>query len=241
MGKPETRPASNSSQLKTRPQEPLQGKEQMGQQPRSERMGASGEAKLMMRQASPSANFEERLRMKRQEFQASLQEKREEMKEKMQERRAEFKEKLKTIKDEKKQEIVEKIDTKFTTINQNRTNVMIAGLEKLNNVVAKLSDRIEKAKASGQDTTTAETALSEAQTLIETSQQAVAAQAAQDYTPTITDETQLKNTVGAAASQLQSDLQATHKTMVAAKQALEKALVEVKKLSASQVIPTPTL
>lgn len=144
-------------------------------------------------------------------------------------RREEFKAKLEQIRDERKKALVERIDDKLEDINEKRTERWSEALEKLSAILTRVEEKL--ASTSGDvDKTAANEAISNAKTAIETAQTAVSDQAEKDYTAQITDETTLRNTVGAAFSSLQSDLRATHKITVDAKQAVMNAAKEVRKL-----------
>ena len=89
---------------------------------------------------------------------------------------------------------------------------------------------------------------------IQTSMNAVAAQASKEYAPQITTESALRQTVGITSQQLKTDLTATHKTVITAHQAVVKAhqtIVALRELPISQtkeientetqVVETPTI
>ncbi len=169
---------------------------------------------------------------------ANAMEKRGEFKEKMasfaanfKARREEFKEKLQTIKDEKKKTLTERIDTKFSTINKNRTARWVESLNKLSEITGRLDGKIASAEAAGKDVASAQAALEKANDAIATAQSAVSSQAGKEYVIEITDEKGLRLAVGKVMSQLQADLRATHKTVIDAKKAVMKAATEVRKLT----------
>lgn len=139
------------------------------------------------------------------------------------EKRQQFQDKITAIKDGAKKAIVERLDDKFTALNLRQTTRMKERLNRLGSVVSRLQDRITQLKANGQDTTSAETAIAEAQKAIETSMIAVDAQASKEYIPQIASESTLGQTVGATSNQLKTDLAATHKTVIVAHQAVVKA------------------
>lgn len=170
------------------------------------------------------------------------------------EKRQQFQDKITTIKDEKKQVLVERLDGKFTALNLRQTTRMKERLDRLASVVSRLQDRIAQLKANGQDTTSAETAIAEAQKAIETSTIAVDTQASKEYIPQITTESALRQTVGITSQQLKTDLTATHKTVITAHQAVVKAhqsIVALRELPISPakgveitetpVVETPTI
>ncbi len=143
-----------------------------------------------------------------QELKDTIRTKREEARDAIKTKREEFRTKLQTIKDEKKKAVVERIDTKLSTINEKHTDRFAGVLEKLEMILERIS------VAQDQDTT-------DAQKVIDIAKKAVEEQAAKTYTITITDEARLRANVGAVTSQLRKDLMATHKTVVDAKQAVQ--------------------
>ncbi len=173
-------------------------------------------------------------------FQASMSAARMQMKESMQARKAAFQEKLKTIKDAKKQSLLERIVNKITTFNTTQTTRMTSNLEKLTSLITSFEEKVVKAKAAGQDTTSAEAAISSAKTALASAKTAVAAQLIKDYTITINTENTLRNDVGAVMSQFRSDMQTTHKAVVDAKQAVMQVAKEMAKLRGEKTEPSIT-
>lgn len=170
------------------------------------------------------------------------------------EKRKQFQDKITAIKDGAKKAIVERLDDKFTALNLRQTTRMKERLDRLASVVSRLQDRIAQLKANGQDTTSAETAIAEAQKAIEISMIAVDAQASKEYVPQIASESTLGQTVGITSQQLKTDLTATHKTVITAHQAVVKAhqsIVALRKLPMSPtkgaeiteapIVETPTI
>ena len=123
------------------------------------------------------------------------------------EARMEFKAKLAKIKDEKKQKIVEKLDARFNEVNLKRTTQMTKHLDKMSEILTKIAG----------DTASASSA-------IQTARDAVTTQAAKTYVITISTEANLKMDVGKVRSQLEMDLRAVHKLVVAARRAVREAI-----------------
>lgn len=170
------------------------------------------------------------------------------------EKRQQFQDKITAIKDGAKKAIVERLEGKFTALNLRQTTRMKERLDRLASVASRLQDRIAQLKANGQNTTSAETAIAEAQKAIETSTIAVDAQASKEYIPQIASESTLRQTVGVTSNQLKTDLAATHKTVITAHQAVVKAhqsIVALRKLPMSPtkgaeitetpIVETPTI
>jgi chromosome segregation ATPase len=176
-------------------------------------------------------------------LQPTIQAEREAMKQQFQARRDEFKQKIATLKDEKKKTTAELVNTKLTSINQKRTDQMSQNLKKLQEILTKIKTKSDAAGAAGKDVSSVNAAITAAQTAIDNAKTAVAAQAAKDYTPQVTDTATLRQAMGTSAKQLESDLNAAHKTVVNAKTALyaaAKALVAITGGIMPTAVPTET-
>lgn len=141
----------------------------------------------------------------KQQLKDTISAKRLEAKTAIQTKREEFKTRMQTIKDQKKKAVVERIDTKLSTINEKHTNRFTEVLGNLQLILDKVTDK---------DTAAAQTA-------IDTARKAVETQAEKTYTIIITDEVNLKQNVGATTSQLRQDLTATHKAVIDARHAVK--------------------
>lgn len=167
--------------------------------------------------------------------------KREEAKIKFKTQRDEFKQKVTTLTDTKKQTIVSRMDTKMSSMNTNFTTKMSSVLERLTTVIDSLEHKIATAKAQGVSTVSAEAALVQAKSAVTTAQTALSTQAGKEYVIQITDEAALKNNVGTTVKLVQTDFQTTHKTVIAAKQAVLKAAQEVVKLKKTTSVEPTTI
>ncbi len=147
-------------------------------------------------------------------------------------KRKSFQQKVATIKDERKRQIIERIDNKLSTVNTNRTSQMSQNLEKLSSILAKIQERATIAQGDGKDISTVASAITKAETAIQAAKTAVEAQAGNEYVITITatGSAQLKNSVGIIIKQLQANLSASHKLVVAAKQAVQTAHMTLAKI-----------
>lgn len=155
---------------------------------------------------------------------------REMLKSKILQERNLFKEKVAALKDQRKKTIVERVDERIPEINSNRTTQMSNALARMNDILDRISTKAAALKAQGKNTTALDQAITTARNAITTSQTAVNTQAGKTYTISITTEDTLKTTVGATLKQLTTDLQATHKTVIAAREAVRKAITELAKL-----------
>lgn len=144
--------------------------------------------------------------------------------------RGEFKQRISEIKDQRKRVITERIDNKIVNANARMTNKMTETLNKLNRILDSIQERAGNLSSAGHDTTALNNAIAQAQTAIAEAQSAVDAQAAKEYTATITDEATLRNAIGQMVSGFRLDIQGVHKKVVDAKQAVMKAISELAKL-----------
>ncbi len=115
-----------------------------------------------------------------------------------------FKEKIQTLRDEKKKALIIKLDEKIATTNKRRATEMTNQLQKLSDILDKISSRAINAKAEGKDTTAVEDAISEAKIALQTARTAVQTQIDKDYAIEITQKTALRQDVGKTINQLQA-------------------------------------
>ena len=175
---------------------------------------------------STPQTIKDRLRTIKEERQTFVAETREQVKGKMEAFRAQ----IKTIRDERKQILTEKIADKVASSNARLTNRMDKALDHLTDILNRVKNRSAAFKAGGKDTTALDQAISAAEAAIAEAKNAVEAQGAKEYTANITDESTLRNTIGQMVSGFRLDIQAVHKLVIAAKQAVQKAIMEAAKL-----------
>lgn len=152
------------------------------------------------------------------------------MREDFKERREAFKEKLSELKDKRKEKIVQNVDLKIDALNKRHTIRMGEVLERLNDVLVRLDAKVTTASTEGKDVASASAAIATAKTAVSTAQIAVSDQSAKDYAPVITDETTLGAVVSKAFQDFRTDIQAVHKLVINAKQAVRSAAVIVLQL-----------
>lgn len=151
-----------------------------------------------------------------------------------QQKREEFKTRLQAIKDQKKKAAVERIDIKIANTNEVHTVRFTSILAKLQSILDRVSQKTEDAKANGKDTTALDSSIVNAQAAIDSAKTAVSAQAAKTYAIQISDEANLRNSVGTTVSQFRKDLRDVHKAVVEAKQAVQKAVRELAKIASAR-------
>ncbi len=136
------------------------------------------------------------------------------IKEKMASREAELKTKLSKFKDQQKARIAERVNTNLNMINKNQTTKMQKNLAKMTTILDKLQTRVAQITPE----------ITSARSSIATASSAVTAQAAKDYTITVTTESKIRADAMKTRDQLQKDLKATRALVIAAKQSVAKAI-----------------
>lgn len=191
---------------------------------------------------APYKAHREAILEKKDELKTSVLEKRQAAKERAQTKRETFKQNLSLIRDTKKQAIVQRIDEKMATVNDTKTTKMSEAIDRLSELLAKIKSKAAELKLAGSDTTSVDTAVTEAESKIAAAKTAIGLQAEKEYVLTVTDETTLRTTVGQSVSQMHKDLKATHETVTAAKKAVKDGAQELRKVidpSAKTITPTP--
>lgn len=175
---------------------------------------------------SSPQTIKDRIKTLKEERRGFIKETRDQMKEKMEA----FKAQIRSIKDERKQILTERITDKIASSNARLTNKMDKALDHLTQILTRVKNRSTDFKAQGKDTTALDQAISAAEAAIAEGKNAVDAQGAKEYTANITNESTLRNTIGQMVSGFRLDLQAVHKLVIDARQAIAKAIMEAAKL-----------
>lgn len=153
----------------------------------------------------------------RRDVEARLQQ----IKDRIASRQAELKAKLNKFRDQKKAEIAQRVSDNLNMINKKRTSEMGFFLDKMSNIL----DRVEKkASESASASSSAQPAVVSARQAINTARTAVTNQSVKDYTLTVTSESKVRIDAKADRDRLFSDLKATRELVIAAKQAVAKAI-----------------
>ena len=153
----------------------------------------------------------------RRDVEARLQQ----IKDRIASRQAELKAKLNKFRDQKKAEIAQRVSDNLNMINKKRTSEMGFFLDKMSNIL----DRVEKkASESASASSSAQPAVVSARQAINTARTAVTNQSIKDYTLTVTSESKVRIDAKADRDRLFSDLKATRELVIAAKQAVAKAI-----------------
>lgn len=169
---------------------------------------------IYAKDSSPSSRFERRLE--------KIDAKRD--KERIASRAASLKEKLSKFRDKRKAAIAERVNDNLNKINERRTDAMLRHLNRMSEILAKISGRVSQATSSGQVLTEAQTAITDAQSAIDSAKEAVKAQAEKDYTIEATAEARIRDESKAKRDSLHQDLKAVHDLVVAARKAVANAI-----------------
>ncbi len=197
-------------------------------------------------------NVLDEIKAKREELKKDLGAKREQAKnrieaerkaaqEKAKTAREEFKQKVQKIKDEKKRLTAERLEEQLNKLNKRWTDHFTDVLNHLENVLAKIEIRIQKAQANDRDVAVVKAAVEKARVAIKAARDAVAAQAAKVYTVKFESEDQLRAAFQAAKGQLHKDLTALRDgAMKDAKQSVQDVTQELRKIQDVDKEPTAT-
>lgn len=185
------------------------------------------------------------VQQKRDQVRQNVQQKREELQGRIQQKRDQLKQRLQKVKDERKREVVERVDRRLDEFNENRVNHFLDVLDKLNEVLARIVSRADKAAARGLDVSAVRTAVTDAEKALKAARDAVQVQAGKTYTvvTATTTENQLKSDVGRARDAVHSDIKKLFGLVKAARDAVHKVavtLAQIPRVNEEPVTTAPT-
>ena len=192
------------------------------------------EIKTRTREATEA--FKKETEQRKEELKTRVEQKREELKTKVETKREELKQRLDKIKDERKKQVVERIDGQMDALNDRLLKHYLNVLDKLSDVLVKISTRTDKAEERGVDVAAVRTAVDAANSAIVAARSAIETQSGKTYTIQISTEEGLKNDVGKARQALHKDLTAVRLVVKAAHEAVRQAAKTLAQLPR----PTPT-
>ena len=182
--------------------------------------------------------------VKREEFKKAVETKREELKTKIDAEREALKAKLQSVKDERKKQAVTRIGEEVNKLNARTVEHFTGVLDKLAEVLGRISSRTDKGAERGLDVAAVRTAIASADTAIASARAAVTAQAGKTYAVTITTEDKLRTDVGATRKALHADLEKVRDAIVAAREAVHTAATTLAKIphvnDATPALPVAT-
>lgn len=146
------------------------------------------------------------------------------MREKQASREASLQAKLQTFRDKKKATAAARINENLNRINDKQTGQMQKHLDKMTTLLNKLEDRVSQDRPDIKDPVVAKSAIEVARATIASTSAAVTAQAAKDYTITVTSEARIKIDTKTTRDRLHADLLALRKLVIEAKQSVANAI-----------------
>lgn len=162
----------------------------------------------------------EKVRDKKEKIETKI----ENLREKTASKEAALREKLAKFRDTKKAAVVERVNINLNQINTRRTAEMAKFLENTTKILNRLQTFVSEQTASGKDVTTANLSITEAKAKIASASAAVSAQAAKDYTVSISSESAAKADTMIQRNNLHTDLKTVKKQVTEAKQAVANAI-----------------
>jgi hypothetical protein len=140
-----------------------------------------------------------------------------------------YEERSNVISDEKKQEAVARIESKLTDRNSRMTEIMNTHLQKLSEVVERISEKAS-ANSVSENNTGLITAISKAETAIEAAEKSILAQSNNTYSIEITEESKVKVNASEAVKNFKSDMQRARQQVKLAHEAVLNVVKSYKAL-----------
>lgn len=185
-------------------------------------------------------DLKRQVEQRKEEIMARVEEKRGELKTRIEQKREELKQRLEKIRDEKKKEVVERIDKRMDELNKRLLDHYLNVLEKLGNVLVKISERANRAEERGVDIAAVRTVMDAANSAFATARSAVETQSGKTYTIQISTEEGLKTDVGRARQALHNDLAVVRLAVKAAHEAVRNAATTLAQLPRPTSTPEET-
>ncbi|HXK41135.1 MAG TPA: hypothetical protein VJ046_03525 [Candidatus Paceibacterota bacterium] len=180
--------------------------------------------------------FKKEAEQRKEELKTRVEQKREELKTRIETKREDLKKRLEKVKDERKKQAVERIDKQMDELNDRLLKHYLSVLDKLSDVLVRISERTDRAEERGVDVAAVRTAIDEANRAISAAKTAIETQSGKTYTIQVNTEEGLKNDVGRARQALHNDLAAVRLVIKAAHEAVRQAATTLAQLPR----PTPT-
>lgn len=177
--------------------------------------------------ATSSTNRKERVATREAKIKERTEERKvrqEEKKQRIASKTAELKVRFTEFKDKRKAALAEKINNSLNTVNDRQTAAMQKHLEKMEELLTKLEERVNNKAAEGKDISSASAAIARSAASIASAKSAVSAQADKDYAIAVSTESAVRIDAKEARDQLHTDLKAVRELVVEAKQSLANAI-----------------
>lgn len=148
----------------------------------------------------------------------------EDRKENIASREAALKAKLNSFRNKQKAQIVERLNNELNNINKKMILHFQRVLEVMSTILNKLEARVNSSTPDIKDPTLAKEAINDAKLTIASANAAVSAQAAKDYTVSLTTEARAKTDLQTVRKQLHDDLKVVHQSVADAKKSVARAI-----------------
>lgn len=190
------------------------------------------EVKTRIKEANQA--FKKGIEKKKEELKIRVEGKREELKTRIETKREDLKQRLEKVKDEKKKQAVERIDRQMDELNNRMLKHYVNVLDKLSEILVRISERADKAEERGVDVSAVRTAVDATNNAIILARSAIETQSSKTYTIQISTESAVRTDVGKARQALHNDLVIVRSAIKAAHDAVRNAATTLAKL------PRPT-
>jgi len=167
----------------------------------------------------------------REEMKTKMEQIRERAKTEMEQKREEFKTKLEGIKDGRKKQNATQLSDQLDKLNARLAEEATQFSEHILDVLNRIEDRAKVAEANGKDISGVKTAIASAREAVAAAQAKITAQAAKDYTVTITTESSLGADFKKSRDAMKADYKAIHDALKAAREAARAAFEALKPVS----------
>jgi exonuclease VII large subunit len=171
----------------------------------------------------------ENFQQQRQELRDKIEQDKTALRQLMNARKEQLKQQLAKVKDEKKKQTVERIDNRFEALNEQWTNHFLDVLDQLENILEKITVRLDEASQKGFNVESARVSVQKAVVAIKEARDAVKVQASKSYKITVTSESRLRADVKSVRDQLNKDLTGVREKVKMARDAVHDVAVELAK------------
>lgn len=160
----------------------------------------------------------------KEKFDDEVEGKRIELKAKIDEAHQNFLEKIINFRDENKKKVLSRIDENINKINAKVTDQLGIALSRMDDVMVRISDRIEIASTHGRDVTDVRAQFASSESALQAARNAVVSQSEKYYEIPVTDELSVGQAVRSTRAALHEDLSALRKVVKDAKDTIRQVV-----------------
>ncbi|HRN96636.1 MAG TPA: hypothetical protein PLD54_04275 [Candidatus Levybacteria bacterium] len=189
---------------------------------------------VMQREISPIREV-----MITKDFRTQVTEKRDAAREAAKVRRDALRDKIDSMQDAQKKAVLQRLDTRFETINDTTTQKYSLALEQMSMMLDRVGSEAANFKSNGANTLALDAAITRARTAITTAENAVSTQAGKTYVMSVPTEMGARTAANTTVTQFRTDLRSTYLTVSAAKQAVRNAVTALITVQKAPIAPSP--